>query len=466
MLTLKNDATLDIKDLPGSLINNIKSKLTIANPKLKKNMQLGLSLHGIAATLKCYTEENGFLHIPIGFTGEVLKLLPHSFFNDQRTNGNPIKLEFRGKLRSYQIDALDTLKEQSVGVISSPTGSGKSVMMCSLIVDKAVQTLVLVNTLELANQFKQNLLKYTSIKEDNIYLFGGGSQFDLGLVTIALFQSMDKLPDSGYELINKKVGMVLTDEVHITGATTYFRTLSKIAAKRKYGFSATPEREDGLTPLIHFASGPIRKQITFEDVGNNIMKPVLEVIETDYHFPLFDMTEFTSMISDLSINEERNNLIVKSLIPYKDKQKVLLCSRVMQCLLLQKQIPNSKILVGAISKEDRAQLSKYFSEAEIQKILKQRGKKYRKEVVKELNSGELKTVISTYRLFALGLDFAGLEVAAFCAPIKAQIQVKQCRGRIMRVNADKQPICIDFQDSRVGLLKSHSKIRQRLLKRF
>jgi superfamily II DNA or RNA helicase len=467
MILLNECASIPLAEIDKVVLKQFKKDLTINNPEVVKRVQLGLSLMKIAPTLKLYDVEQNVLSIPIGYAETALRLLQDIQIADKRTGGKSVKIEFSGQLRKYQQEALDALDAPSIGVISAPTGSGKSVLMCALIAKKAVTTLVLVNTIELANQFKDNLLKFTDLQDDDVSIIASGIKFKLKPVTIALLQSMHKMDPRLLEIINDNMGMVLTDEVHIVGADTYFSTLNKLKCKHKYGFSATPERDDGLTPLIFMASGPIRKEIKISDLGDAVMKPEVLAIKTEYHFPLFDMNEYQAMVTDLCNDEERNQLIVDTveLEKYKPKQKVLLCARVMQCIRLQEQIPGSKILVGNISKEDQETVKELFPDR-AEEILKQKGKKYRRQVVQELNDGSLTTVISTFRLFSTGLDFSGLEIAAFCAPMKSRVLVKQCRGRIMRVSAGKQPLCIDFEDERVGLLRNQSKIRQRILKKF
>ncbi len=459
-------ACIPLELLDKTSLMSIKKSLTIDNPELNKKRQLGLSLFGVQPSLKLYEERDNNLVIPIGYLEQSLAQISSvtkDMLEDSRQPGLPINIDFKGILRPYQSTALESLSGHTLGIISAPTGSGKSIMMCKLIVDKKVETLVLVNTRELANQFKKNLLSTTTLDSSDIKIISAGAEYTPSKVTIALFQSMRSA--KYIDDINARIGMVLTDEVHITGATTYYEVLNKLTAKYKYGFSATPERDDGLTPLIIAASGRIRKEIKISEISSNLALPTVKMIETAYYFPFFDMQDYTAMITDLSMDADRNTLIANTIKSYPDQQIVLLCSRVIQCLLLQDLIPNSKILVGNISKEDQKLLKLYFP-TKAEELTKQKGIKYRRSVVEELNSKALRIVISTYSLFSTGLDFKDLEIAGFCAPMKSRIQVKQCRGRIMRQGTSKSPICLDFRDSKVGILKTQSQIRQRILKDF
>ncbi len=467
MIEIKSTVKIPLNLLSKEVLNTIKDDLSLDNPEVDKRKRLGLGLFGIPNKFKIYNIETDVIEIPIGYFETALAYLPDvksECLSDLRACGTPIQIAFKGTLRPYQKEAVTMLQQNTVGIISSPTGSGKTIMMCSVISDCNTATLVLVNTQELANQFKKALLEFTDIKESEVNIIRAGKPFKPVQVNIGLFQSLragEKLTE-----INKHIGLVLTDEVHITGATTYYDTLNALEAKRKYGFSATPERDDGLTKLITYASGRVRKVITLADIVGNVMLPTIEVVKTEYYFPLFDMRDYTVMIGELAIDEERNQLIVDSIKKYKDKQIVLLCSRVRQCVALHKLIPKSKILVGNISEIDQKALKKGLTQTELDEVLSQRGIKHRRNVVEELNSGKLRVVISTYQLFSTGLDFKDLEVVAFCAPMKSTILVKQCRGRVMRVSKNKAPVCIDFQDHKVGLLLNQSRKRQRILRNY
>lgn len=468
MIILTNQILIPKTYLSKSLIKEIKSDLTLQNPALAKRIQLNLRpLSSIPSNLKFYKENEVNLMVPIGYGPTLMKKVSSVPISDRRESGSRLPIKFKAKLREYQQDVLDILKDRHIGVVSAPTGSGKTVMMSALIAQKAVTTLVLVHTKELANQFRKSLIEFTDLKDDDVKIISADKK-EKAPVTICLLQQYYRLNENVRSEYESYFGMVLTDEVHIVGATTYYDIVSSIPAKLKFGFTATPERGDGLDACIFLASGPIIKKIGIKDIQSHVLKPTLDVRKTDYHFPLFDVSEYTAMITDLSNDEDRNNLITNVIKEnqFKKKQKVLLCSRVMQCVHLQQKIPGSKILVGSISKQDREMIKLLYKDS-ADEILKQRGIVHRRNVVKELNSGKLNTVISTFSLFSTGLDFKNLEVAAFCAPLKSKILVKQCRGRVMRTGKDgKAPICLEFEDHKVGLLKNQSRLRQRILRNF
>lgn len=58
--------------------------------------------------------------------------------------------------------------------------------------------------------------------------------------------------------------MVIADECHHTAALGYERVLKFVNAKYVYGLSASPTRQDGMTPIVFMQCGPIRYKISVQ----------------------------------------------------------------------------------------------------------------------------------------------------------------------------------------------------------
>jgi superfamily II DNA or RNA helicase len=205
--------------------------------------------------------------------------------------------------------------------------------------------------------------------------------------------------------------------------------------------SATPERADGLTKVIFWLTGPLLHQVPEAAVASKIVKPTYRVVDTIYEYPLFSSTEYGSMITDMATNVVRNKLIVDTLKEYPTQQHVLLCHRQDHVETLQTLIPGSAILLSKTKKKDR------------------------KEVIKQLETGKIRTVITTWQLFHKGIDLAELEILFMCAPTRSKVWLKQSAGRLMRKSkkVSKQPVIIDFADKKVDLLKNQWYNRRKVL---
>jgi len=434
LITIQNKIL--ITDLSKEDFFKIKKFLTIDNPLYEKLRKMEKSIWGIPKVLE-YFEQLSFtsLEIPVGSlalldSNKILDLSKHKILDGRSKLKTKLNIKFKGTLRDYQQSAVETFKDRTIGILQASTGSGKTIIAIGHICNLKQPTLILVNTLELLNQFINRLLQFSTLSSEDIGVIGSG-KFELKPVTVALLQTMNKLSSEKYLKVNKTFGQVITDEVHIISAETYYRVINRLSAAYKFGLSATPKRTDGLTNAIFFATGPIIHTITDEEVGENILLPALKEIPTKYEFPLFDSSEYQMMMDDLASNKERNELIIDTHKEHLGTQSVFLCNRLAQADLLQKNIPNSVVLSSKVSK------------------------KKRKEIMEKLDKNELKAVMTTYSLFSTGIDLANLERLYLCAPIRSEIKLIQSAGRIRRKgDGTKRPIITDFVDKEVGLLKN------------
>jgi len=436
MLEIKNKCFIPTTEQDKIL----EKELTIQNPAISKKINLGLSVFGIPNEL-CYFErtDDGY-YIPLG---SMPMLLPHlnqkygTEIVDHRIECTmPFELEFTGELRSYQSDILNALSNRTVGTISAMTGSGKTVVFVSLTAKKQQQTLILVHTKELAKQTKNSYLKFTNIEETNIGMIGDG-RFDIQPVTVGLYQSLYRLSKTKFKEINSNFGLIIADEAHIVPAATFYDCLTRLSAKYRFGFTATPERTDGLTKAIFFAVGPIVHKVPVSELSKVLTIPEYKPIYTEYHFDLFSTKEYVWMINDLSIDENRNKLILENVD--KSKFTCILCSRITQVNLLYEKL--QEVAVRLTSKTP---------------------KKERLAAISLIESGDKTIIISTWELFSMGIDIPKLEILMLASPKKSKVIVTQAIGRIMR-KFDKKALIIDFVDISIDLLKYAFFARKRII---
>jgi superfamily II DNA or RNA helicase len=441
LITLTVDNEIEIDGLSESEKTDIRNWFVILNPKFDIASRMNKSLWGIQPKLKYYREDGGKMIVPVGTLSMLKGVFPKASIVDNRyTSKDELKnLDFTGTLRDYQVDAVKAMEKEPNGVLCCLTGGGKTIIMTKMICDLKQPTLILVHTIELANQFLSALLQFTNLKKTDIGRLGDGKQ-DIKPITVGLLQSVVSMDNT---FLRDNFGAVFVDEVHIAPAETYADALSKINAKHKYGASSTPERADGLTRVIFWLTGELRHTVPTSALANVIIKPEIQVIETEFYFPLFDSSEYQAMITDLSRDTARNKLIVNAVKNFPSQQIAILCQRKEQVDLLQNALPGSVILTSDM------------------------GKKARVSVMKGLLNGTYRVVISTYQLFSTGLDIPTLEVLFMAAPIKSVVKVRQSAGRLMRTTAllpNKKPIIVDFADKKVELLKHQWYQRSRILR--
>jgi superfamily II DNA or RNA helicase len=153
-------------------------------------------------------------------------------------------------LRDYQEEAFKAwISSSGKGIIALPTGAGKSIIAIKAITHTAVRTLIVVYTKEQAYQWRDFVLKYTTIPPSMVGLFYSEEK-RLSPITIITYQS-------GYRYINQispYFDMIIIDEVHHLPAEKFKYIALHSLAQYRMGLSATPEREDGkheeLFPLM------------------------------------------------------------------------------------------------------------------------------------------------------------------------------------------------------------------------
>ena len=451
LIIVKNNAHLC--GLDEDVCQYVKNFLTISNPLFEKKIELGLPSWGTPNNLKYYEIKDNTIIVPIGALPEVINILEH---HNIKVNKNDIKdrrfdkklpkyfedITFKATLRNYQKEMVDATKNRTVGVIEAMTGAGKTVFALGKILESKRPTLFLVHTLELANQSIESFCKFTNLKKEDIGFIGNG-KFELKPITVGLHQTLAKLPKFKFDIINQHISQVIGDEIHIIAAETWYRTMCSLDAKFKWGISATPKRTDGLTKVIHWATGPKIYTVDEKELVNVLIKPTIEYLETGYSFPIISTQEYQEMITDLAEDTDRNKLILDTQKKYPKKYSIMLCERISQVTYLHKEIKNSVMLTSKMTKKDR------------------------EKTMESVKTGKKNVVISTYGLFSTGIDIPALELLFLCSPIKSEIRLRQSAGRLMRKSPGKtEAKIIDFVDKKVGILFNAAKKRRGILNRL
>ncbi|MBF0259985.1 MAG: DEAD/DEAH box helicase family protein [Desulfamplus sp.] len=107
---------------------------------------------------------------------------------DDRTYFEPVKIEFKGTLKQFQEDAIQAMVPRTSGILTFPTGGGKTVAMLSLIARRGQPTLVVVHSLELLYQWRDRACQFLDIQSDEIGLIGGGNYAIGDRLTIGTIQ--------------------------------------------------------------------------------------------------------------------------------------------------------------------------------------------------------------------------------------------------------------------------------------
>ncbi|XRQ11232.1 DNA repair helicase XPB [Actinomadura welshii] len=172
------------------------------------------------------------------------------------------------ELRTYQRDATEAFWHGGSGVVVLPCGAGKTIVGAAAMARAEATTLILVTNTVSAHQWKQELLRRTSLTEDEIGEYTGTKK-EIRPVTIATYQIMTTRRKGAYahlELFDARDwGLVVYDEVHLLPAPI-FRMTADLQARRRLGLTATLVREDGREGDVFSLIGPKRYDAPWKDM--------------------------------------------------------------------------------------------------------------------------------------------------------------------------------------------------------
>lgn len=280
---------------------------------------------------------------PAGLVGRVVTLLKkhgveYHLTVERNEQAKPyIDVELVGvDLWEHQANAIERGMLNPRGIIRAPTGGGKTFIIAGLIAGLRRHALVIEPTIDLMYQTKATLEKHLRVRfygdlpcpgcgqvytlEEDIQgdsrcescpwtgqplRIGqlGDSVVDPQPITVATVRTAAAAMQVAYESYEfgeyddrdptkvtpselrewiDAIGTLIVDEAHILGAQTIFDVATKLKAPNKYGFSASPWRDDGADLMIEGATGPIIYEIPVKilvDAGI-LVPPIIEVIDT------------------------------------------------------------------------------------------------------------------------------------------------------------------------------------------
>jgi superfamily II DNA or RNA helicase len=294
-------------DNPYLNVAGLQKRFTYPNPRHAEAARLGFSTFGIPKTI-CLVEETGSsLILPRGLIANLFVNNPFLQIED-RTVTRPA--EFSASqitLKNYQVEPVNKMSVKFQGLLHAPSGAGKTVMGIEIVLRQGQRSLILVHNKELLQQWVERVMTFTTITPGVI----SAGRFDIKPITIGMVQSLIKPLDS--QFINQ-FGLVLLDECHHCPATTFQTLISQFPARYRYGLTATPERRDGLSFLLHAVMGPIQATVEQEELFANghILKPTIRVIHTNCYLP--ECRDYGHLLAMLTKDKGRNDLILEHVI--------------------------------------------------------------------------------------------------------------------------------------------------------
>ena len=441
-ITLNSSVTLD-GNLPSSVIDYLRKRLIIDNPKYLENERRGYSNWNTPEKLSFLHSDCDSLILPRGFACQLIKCL--KLYNvsyqviDKTVRLPECQFGFKGELFPYQREAIEEAKKKRFGVLTLPPGAGKTVIALGMVAHRKQPTLIITHTKELLYQWINRIETFLGIPRDEIGVIGDKQKTVGERITVAIINSVYPIA----EKLSLRTGFLIVDECHRTPSRLFTEAVRGFESGYMLGLSATPYRRDGLTQLIYFYLGDeaFKLDITELQSSGHVMAPSLRIIQTGFDYPC--EVEYQDLIKNLVRCSKRNGIIVNTVVEHVRRSQgiaLVISDRKTHCqrlgkLLSAKRVSN-QVLTG-----------------------KTNGAK-RKRIVEELNSGKVKCLVATGQLIGEGFDLKALSSIFLTTPVKFSGRLKQYIGRILRVEQGKQQAVIyDFEDS-PWVLKASLKSRK------
>lgn len=372
---------------------------------------------------------------------------------DKTREGGRVKLASMFKPRDDQQtkvirEAWEFLKDGKSGIIEASTGVGKTAMMCHLISKVGRKTMVVVHKEDLLDSWRKDIGTFLGLKPKQIGLVKGKTINTNAPIVLASVKTLALAADDGRLPVEamRDFGMVVWDEVHTVNATTFRKSLTLLPAKIRVGLSATPKRPDGLEFIARAHIGPVRVQAKLVP-----MKPKVTFVRTGWVPPIDRETGDYLVFGPkdgwvykrLGLNVARNKLITKYIKSgYDADRKMIVFSNslahldAMQALAHAAGIPpgDTSQYVGSLTKTQRDKATK------------------------------ARVIFATYKMGDTGTNVPSIDAVLLASP---RANVEQTVGRGLRIlPGKKQPVVIDFVDSKCSMFKNWAAKRLRFYTRI
>ena len=446
IVTISNN--IKIKNPSTEIISWCQAHLKLSNPEYAKKTRMGFWLGNTPKFLYLYEMHGDEIVLPYGTLKQITPMIQDAIVT---SNFKPYESIDYGQpipLYPYQEIAVREVKNNYYGILQSKAGSGKTQMGIALIREYGRRALWLTHTKDLLNQSKERAERYMdssligTITEGKVTIGKG--------ITFATIQTMCNLDLSQYK---DMWDVIIVDECHrVAGTPTqlsmFAKVLNSLAARHKFGLSATVHRADGMIQATFALLGDVVHIVPDEAVADKVMQVGIMPIGTGVkiHSKCLNTDgtlNYTRLINYLCDDMQRCSVIRDHIVGESNKS----------CLILSDRLEHLERLMYL--------LPPHLQEYAVMisgKMTSKKGKAEREQALEDMRTGKKKYLFATYSLAKEGLDIPCLERLFLATPQKDYAVITQSIGRIARTCEGKaDPICFDFVDDIGYLVKSYKK---------
>jgi superfamily II DNA or RNA helicase len=323
--------------------------------------------------------------------------------------------------RKYQIEGVFDALKHNRKLLISPTASGKSLMIYSLVryyVDKGQKILLVVPTTSLVEQMYKDFLDYGWDADSYCHrIYSGRDKSNEASVTITTWQSVYKLERSFFEEYNVIIG----DEAHLFKSKSLIQIMTKLHhAKYRFGFTGTLDGTQTHKWVLEGLFGPSYRVTRTDELMQQGHLSQLDIqCLVLKHLPQTFGT-YEDEIQYLISHEQRNNFIKNLALDLKGNSLVL----------FQRVESHGAVLYEKINKNKGENRKVFFIHGGVDAE--------ERELVREITERENNAIIvASYGTFSTGINIKNLHNVIFASPSKSRVRNLQSIGRVLRKGKDK-----------------------------
>jgi superfamily II DNA or RNA helicase len=333
--------------------------------------------------------------------------------------------------RKYQIEGVYDALRHNRKLLISPTASGKSLMIYSLVryyVDKGQKILLVVPTTSLVEQMYKDFQDYGWNADSYCHrIYSGREKSNDAPVTITTWQSVYKLDRKFFEEFNVIIG----DEAHLFKSKSLISIMTKLHhAKYRFGFTGTLDGTQTHKWVLEGLFGPSYKVTKTDELmrQGHLSQLDIQCLILKHNPQIFETYE--DEIQYLISHEKRNNFIKNLTLDLKGNTLVL----------FQRVESHGAILFEKINTNKEANRKAFFIHGGVDAE--------ERELVREITERENDAIIvASYGTFSTGINIKNLHNVIFASPSKSRVRNLQSIGRVLRKGKDKtKAILYDISD--------------------
>ncbi|WP_174257517.1 DNA repair helicase XPB [Phytoactinopolyspora alkaliphila] len=278
-------------------------------------------------------------------------------------------------LRPYQREAVEGFWHGGSGVVVLPCGAGKTLVGAAAMSRAQSTTLILVTNTVAARQWRDELIRRTSLTEDEIGEYSGARK-EIRPVTIATYQVMTTRRKGAYthlELLEARDwGLIVYDEVHLLPAPI-FRMTADLQARRRLGLTATLVREDGREDDVFTLIGPKRYDAPWREIENQGYIAPADCVEVRVTLSEGERLTYATAEADeryrLASCTETKTRVVQRLVERHAGQPLLVIGQYIDQLDELGERIGAPVIKGETTVRERQRLFEAFRTGEIETLV-------------------------------------------------------------------------------------------------